>query len=293
MRLAWLAAAATVSGCATPAPPARPPAASRWVGPPPEPVVPLAWRKVDGEGPSYRVEGELLNGSLRFVTAEATVAAAGQLWKPGAPLALPGGDTVVGTGLAPRGLPPEFAFWLGLADLFRQQTSHGQETRASVEEEDEARALRLDARSHSTFEPAAGLRCSTSMRRSVTDGSPGDSPLEAVERLYHLSPSDTVREQLGLLSEKGWLSWSMSPGPHGGHVLRLHVSGDTGRTYGRDSTSWSLVCSSAHPVFAQAVTGYAASARETPDGWSASVAPGPNSGSVLSPPAVRSNETTP
>ena len=244
-------------------------AKTKWIKAPPEPVRSIRWVATEGPGPFYRAEGNQLDGTLRFAHAEASQDAIDKLWSPSGTI-VPEGLSV-GLGSAPRGMPPEFAFWLGVADLHRQRKVEEREARARYEADAEKELLTA-SRTLTRFVVSPGVACSTSFSRKGAIGESGFSPSSAADQLYGFTPTERVRSRYGLVRESGWVSWSMGPFKEGGYALEVHVSGDASNGGSSESNSWSLLCRSEKPIFASELPKYAAEGTETPDGWSVRVA---------------------
>ena len=184
-----------------------------------------------------------------------------------------------GTGYTVVGLPPEFAFWLALADLYREakvepkaivdgrgfgttkheQTSKSQGRQASSGEHSDLAATRDLVQ----FRASADVVCAGQLKRFLIDESSYMSPADNAERRLAQEERgrkdmDQRREALGLGGgAKGQMSWRMGQDRDGMWVLRIHLAHDAQEARAKGEVlDESLICRSAAPLLARELPGY-------------------------------------
>ncbi len=218
-------------------------------------------------GGGYRVEADLRDGAIWMASAAAEAGVRDRLWTPSQAEPLPESAAL---GEAPQGLPAEFAFWLAVAELHRSEWVRVKATRDTALVDGE-QLHESQSRTLTTFAPAPGIRCSTSVRQTGSSAEGAYDAGERAERLHGLPSGDDVRLDMGLLHETGWLSWSMTPDGDGNHSLRLHVAVDAREGAVEQSVAWTMLCRARAPILASELTNYVASGVERDGAWTVRV----------------------
>jgi hypothetical protein len=225
------------------------------------------WTLLEDEAAlEYRVEADVVSG--RAFSVEAFIGPKGleRLMEGEGDVAPALEGRGAGVGVAPRGLPAEFAALMALADLAQAESSR-LESRSETQQ-DAARLTRSTSlRNTARFSPSAGVECAQLSRGTSLVSRSESSPSARIEALEGFEASESVRERLGLVHEQGAVLWSMGP-EAGGYTLRLLL---TAEVRGGTSSSWSLLCRSARPIFVREMTGLAWQVRVVDGAWEATV----------------------
>ena len=234
------------------------------------------------DGPAwYNVFARLYGGRLHVEEITIEREAVDRVLRPDSPGNVekaPSGASV-GTGTTIVGLPPEFGFWLALADLYRQPkveskaavkargfgtTAHQQNSKEQGRETLSAGHSNLSAlRDLVQFRVSPDVVCAGQFKRFQIDEKSYLSPADEAER--RLLAEDRGRkdmyerrEALGLHADaKGQVSWRMGQEADSTWVLRVHMALDAEEArFKGEVMDESLICRSAKPLLARELPGY-------------------------------------
>jgi hypothetical protein len=205
----------------------------------------LHWETAADGAIDYAFEAGLFDGVLGVRTASASEEALGRLLTecPGSR-----GARILGDGLAPAGLPPEFAAWVAVSE-WQNGATRVRSTSDSSSLVDsaglEAQRQQTGGRGHFRLGP---VECVTATRTSDALATPNDSPLSNAIRDFG-SPRQEDLEAVGLVHERGFVVGRMGRVADG-YELSLHISGLTNAlSVSALETDWSLLCRSDGPIY--------------------------------------------
>ena len=184
-----------------------------------------------------------------------------------------------GTGYTIVGLPPEFAFWLALADLYREAAVESRQTIdrrgfGTIKHHQTSKAQGRDSSGgqHSDlaatrdliqFRASHDVECAGQLKRFQIDEKTYVSPADLAEARLHREERgrksmESRREALGLGGgAKGQLSWRMGQEEGGSWVLRIHLAHDAQLAKAKGEVlDESLLCRSSKPLVAAELPGY-------------------------------------
>jgi hypothetical protein len=186
---------------------------------------------------------------------------------------------VCGVGLIPVGVPVEAAFWIAVADLYRQATleepsqvdSRGYGKFAHVlrngtgklQSEDECRQADF-TKDLVQFRVSPDVVCQAQFRTSKlldVRVSPADRAAEELLKNGDVAESETQRaDELGVLEGDAGQIMLRLEGPdprNGGYTLEIHVGHDVASLFGSGETlDHAIRCRSSKPLFAADLTEY-------------------------------------
>ena len=184
-----------------------------------------------------------------------------------------------GTGYTIVGLPPEFAFWLALADLYREAkvepqavvdrrgfgtTKHEQTSKSQARDSSSGEHSDMAAtRDLVQFRVTRDVTCAGQLKRFLIDEDSYVSPADEAERRLQQEERgrrdmDDRREDMGLGGgAKGQVSWSMGREADGAWAVRIHLAHDAQQANAKGEVlDESLICRSTKPMWAQQIPGY-------------------------------------
>lgn len=244
------------------------------------------WQNLSAEQPadgpySYRVFARLYGGRLHVDEITVEQDAVDKVLRPESKGNVNKSPPTAysGTGYTIVGLPPEFAFWLALADLYREakvepkavvnqrgfgttnheQTSKNQGRDSSMGERSDLAATRDLVQ----FRVSREVTCAGQLKRFLLDEHGYVSPADEAERRLQQEERgrkdmDERREDLGLGGgAKGQMSWTMGKEADGLWAVRIHLAHDAQQANSKGEVlDESLVCRSSKPLWAEELPGY-------------------------------------
>ncbi len=239
----------------------------------------------------YEVLGRLYGGRLHVDEITIEQVAVDKVLRPGSKgnVKKAPGSAYFGTGYTLMGLPPEFAFWLALADLYREATvesrqtverrgfgtlKHDQTSKAQGRQTSEGERSDLAAtRDLIQFRASPAVECAGQLKRFQIDEKTYVSPADLAEARFRREERgrksmDSKREALGLGGgAKGQMSWRLGKEAGGLWVLRIHLAHDAQLAKAKGEVlDESLLCRSSKPLLASGLPGYLRSVHKADDG---------------------------